>query len=317
MAIDKTDWIWMNGDWVKWENASVHITTHALHYGSSVFEGIRAYETPRGPAIFRLPEHILRWLGSAKLMRMDLGDYTAEQLQNVCVELVRRNRLESCYLRPIAFRASGGFSLDARSVPVAVSMFAIRWGRYLGKEALEKGVDVCVSSWRRFAPGTMAPLGKIGGQYVNNQFARMEAAELGFPESIMLDTHGNVSEGTGENLFLVDRGEIWTPPLTSSILGGITRDTVLALARDRGIQVRFEVLPRDRLYLADEMFLTGTAAEITPVRSVDRITVGEGRPGPVTLQLQEDFFGIVSGRLRDRHGWLTPVSLPALTAAGA
>lgn len=316
MALGTTDWIWMDGEWVRWDDGNVHITTHALHYGSSVFEGIRAYETEGGTAVFRLPEHIRRWIASAKLMRMELGDYTAEQFERICVEVVSRNRLESCYLRPIAFRSSGSFGLDALEASVKICIFAIRWGRYLGSEGLEQGIDVCVSSWRRFPPGTMAPLGKISGQYVNNQLARMEASVLGFHESIMLDGSGNVAEGTGENLFVVDQGEISTPPLSSSILGGITRDALLQLAHDRGIPVRLEALPRDRLYLADEIFLTGTAAEVTPVRSVDRLPVGDGRPGPITRQLQEDFFDIVSGKAEDRHGWLTPVSAPAVRAAG-
>ena len=317
MAIERSDWIWYSGKWVRWEEATVHVTAHALHYGSCAFEGIRAYDVDGTPAIFRLREHLQRLLASAKILRMDLGDYSLEALEQVSVELVSRNRHAACYLRPIAFRNSGALGLDPTPCPVDVVIFSMEWGRYLGTEAIEAGVDVAVSSWRRFAPGTMAPLGKIGGQYVNNSFVSIEAGANGFTEGLILDDRGFLSEGAGENAFLVIDGEIWTPPLASSILGGITRDTVLTLAADLGIAVRFESISRDMLYLCDEMFLTGTAAEITPAKSVDRLAVGKGRPGPITRELQDRFFGLVTGREPDRHGWLLPVPRPALEAVGA
>ena len=307
MAIERSDWIWFSGKWLKWHEATVHVTAHALHYGSSAFEGIRAYDTGDGPAIFRLREHLERLLGSARILRMDTSPYPLEKLEQICVELVARNRHQACYLRPIAFRNAGTLGLDPTDCPVDLVIFSMEWGRYLGTEAIEQGVDVAVSSWRRFAPGTLAPLGKIGGQYVNNSFVSIEARANGYTEGLMLDERGMLSEGAGENAFLVMHGEIWTPPLASSILGGITRDCVLTLAGDLGVPVRFESISRDMLYLCDEMFLTGTAAEITPVRSVDRLPVGKGRPGAVTRQLQERFFDIVSGQADDDHGWLTPV----------
>ncbi len=307
MAIEPSEWIWYSGEWRKWEDATLHVTAHALHYGSSAFEGIRAYDVGDGPAIFRLREHLQRLFASAKILRMDLATYPLELLERISIELVSRNRHEACYIRPIAFRNSGSLGLDPTSCPVDLVMFSTEWGRYLGTEAIEQGVDVAVSSWRRFAPGTLAPLGKIGGQYVNNSFVSIEAKANGYTEGLMLDAGGNLCEGAGENAFLVLDGEIWTPPLASSILGGITRDCVLTLAADLGIPVRFEIISRDLLYLCDEMFLTGTAAEITPVRSVDRLAVGPGRPGPITKGLQERFFDIVSGRANDDHGWLTPV----------
>ncbi len=317
MAIERSEWIWFSGEWRRWEDATVHVTAHALHYGSSAFEGLRAYGTDDGPAIFRLREHMKRLLASAKILRMDTEPFPLELLEEISIELVSRNRHQACYIRPIAFRNAGSLGLDPTPCPVDLVMFSTEWGRYLGSEAIEQGVDVAVSSWRRFAPGTLAPLGKIGGQYVNNSFASMEAQANGFTEGLMLDAGGNLCEGAGENAFLVLEGEIWTPPLSGSILGGITRDCVLTLAADLGIPVRFETISRDLLYLCDELFLTGTAAEITPVRSVDRLPVGTGRPGPITLQLQERFFEITSGRTEDVHGWLTPVPSgrrPALKA---
>ncbi len=314
MAIERSEWIWFSGEWRRWEEATVHVTAHALHYGSSAFEGIRAYDVGDGPAIFRLREHLERLLGSAKILHMDMEPFPLERLERISIELVSRNRHQACYIRPIAFRNAGSLGLDPTPCPVDLVMFSTEWGRYLGSEAIEQGVDVAVSSWRRFPSGTLAPLGKIGGQYVNNSFVSIEARANGFTEGLMLDANGNLSEGAGENAFLVLGGEIWTPPLASSILGGITRDCVLTLAADLGIGVRFETISRDLLYLCDELFLTGTAAEITPVRSVDRLPVGAGRPGPITLRLQERFFEITSGRGEDVHGWLTPVPRPALEA---
>ena len=307
MAIEKSDWIWFSGKWVRWEEATVHVTAHALHYGSSAFEGIRAYATEDGPAIFRLREHVKRLHGSAKILRMDLSDYPLATLERIHTELVARNRHDACYLRPMAFRGAGTLGLDPTDCPVELVIFSMEWGRYLGAEAIEQGIDAAVSSWRRPAPGSMAPLGKIGGQYVNNSFVSVEARLNGFAEGLMLDAGGNLCEGAGENAFLVFDGEIWTPPMASSLLGGITRDSVITLAGDLDIPVRFENISRDMLYLCDEMFLTGTAAEITPVRSVDRLPVGDGQRGPITRRLQERFFGIVCGQARDTHGWLTAV----------
>ena len=312
--MNTSEWIWMDGEWVRWQDATVHISAHALHYGSSVFEGIRAYDTPDGPAVFRLGDHVRRLRDSAKLLRMGLGGFEDAELEAVCREIVDRNRHKACYLRPVAFRGVGSLGVDGRSLPVTVAVMSMEWGAYLGEGALENGVDAAVSSWRRFGSGTMAPLGKIGGQYVNNQFVSAEARINGYEEGIVLDAAGYVSEGGGENLFLVKDGTILTPPMSSSILAGITRDTVVQLARDLDIPVREAVISRDFLYLADELFMTGTAAEITPVRSVDRMTIGEGRRGPVTEQLQKEFFRIVNGETQDRHGWLSHVRPRVLQA---
>ncbi|MEM8933186.1 MAG: branched-chain amino acid transaminase [Acidobacteriota bacterium] len=299
-------WIWLNGDWKPWETATVHVSAHALHYGSSIFEGIRAYALPDGPAVFSLPEHIRRFHDSARLARIDLSDFSTERLTEACLEIAARNHGGACYIRPIAFRDAGPLGVDGRGCPASVAILSLEWGAYLGPEALENGVDAMVSSWRRFSPGSFAPMGKIGGQYVNNQFVSMEARDQGFAEGILLDAHGMVSEGGGENLFLVRDGVLLTPPVSSSILAGITRDAVVTLARDLGLEVRETSIPRDMLYLCDELFMTGTAAEVTPVRSIDRMPIGDGRRGPITRRLQEAFFDIVSGRTEDRHGWLMP-----------
>lgn len=307
MAIKSSEWIWMNGEWKKWEDATVHVSAHALHYGSSVFEGIRTYQTPGGPAAFRLQEHVARLFASARLQRMDTGSFSIDEMVNVCLEVADRNHEGACYLRPFFFRDAGGLGVDGSACPTSAVIFSIEWGRYLGPEAIEEGVDAAVSSWRRFTASSMSPLGKIGGQYVNNQFACMEAHANGFVEAIMLDDRGNVCEGGGENLFLVLGDVIQTPGLASSILGGITRDSVMTIAKDFGYEIREAPISRDMLYLADEIFMTGTAAEITPVRSVDRLSIGEGRRGPVTKRLQEEFFGLLAGRIDDRYEWLTPV----------
>jgi branched-chain amino acid aminotransferase len=298
--------IWRNGEFIDWEQATVHVTAHALHYGSSVFEGIRAYKTTQGTAIFRLQPHMKRLLNSAKIARIDVP-YTVEQFNEAALEIVRRNGHEACYLRPIVFRGSGVLGVEGRKNPTESVIFTMEWGRYLGKEAIEQGVDVQVSTWRRNAPDTAASLAKIGGQYVNSQFISMEAHDNGFSEGIALDYSGTVSEGAGENIFVVYEGTVYTPGLGSSILSGITRDTVITLLNDLGVPVRFETIPRDLLYIADEIFFTGTAAEISPIRSVDRITIGTGSRGEITRALQDEFFAITSGEKPDRHGWLTPV----------
>lgn len=301
------EWIWRNGEFVRWEDATVHVTAHALHYGSSVFEGVRAYATPDGPAVFRLQPHTRRLLNSAKIARIEVP-YSEAELNEVILETVRRNGHEACYIRPLVFRGAGSLGVDGRKCPTEVLVLTMEWGRYLGSEAIEQGVDVQVSSWRRIAPDTFASMAKIGGQYINSQFVTMEAADNGFTEGIALDYTGYVSEGAGENIFVVLDGVVYTPGAWSSILMGITRDAVLTLLRDMGYEIRFEPIARDMLYMADEIFFTGTAAEITPVRSVDRIPVGGGKPGPVTKAAQEEFFGITSGQKPDRHGWLTYIS---------
>lgn len=306
MAFPSTKWIWLDGEFLPWDDARVHVTTHALHYGSSVFEGIRAYGTPRGAAILGLEQHLRRLFDSARMMRIAVP-YTKEQVRQAILGTVSRNELTACYIRPLIFRGSQNFSLDGRNCPTHATIISFEWGRYLGEEATEQGVDVMVSSWRRMAPDTFLAMSKAGGNYVNSQFVAMEAADNGYVEGIALDIQGYVSEGSGENVFLVHQGVIYTPPFGASILQGVNRGFAITLARDLGYDVREQVIPRDMLYLADEVFFTGTAAEITPVRSIDRMQVGAGKRGPVTARLQDEFFGIVSGERPDRYGWMTPV----------
>lgn len=303
MSIQKMDYIWFNGELVEWDKATIHVMSHVVHYGTSFFEGIRCYETPQGPAIFRLTPHLQRLIDSAKIYRTTIP-YTLDQLVAAVKETVRANRLRSGYIRPVVFRGYGEIGVNPQNNPVEVAIATIEWGKYLGAEAMEQGVDVCVSSWNRFAPNTMPALAKAGGNYMNSQLIKMEALANGYAEGIALDADGHVSEGSGENLFLVRNGVVYTPPLTSSILSGITRDTVMTLLREMGVEVREQVLPREMLYIADELFFTGTAAEVTPIRSVDRIPVGAGRRGPITAAVQEAFFGIVQGERPDRYGWL-------------
>ncbi|MGQ9875202.1 MAG: branched-chain amino acid transaminase [Chloroflexus sp.] len=303
MPIQKMDYIWFNGELVEWDKATVHVLSHAIHYGTSFFEGIRCYETPQGPAIFRLTPHMQRLIDSAKIYRTTIP-YTLDQLVAAVKETVRANRLRSGYIRPVVFRGYGEIGVNPLNNPVEVAIATIEWGKYLGAEAMEQGVDVCISSWNRFAPNTMPALAKAGGNYMNSQLIKMEAIANGYAEGIALDADGHISEGSGENLFLVRNGVVYTPPLTSSILSGITRDTVMTLLGEMGVEVREQVLPREMLYLADELFFTGTAAEITPIRSVDRIPIGIGRRGPITAAVQEVFFGIVQGERPDRYGWL-------------
>ncbi len=302
-----TEKIWHNGEFVDWDKANIHVLSHVVSYGSSVFEGIRCYETPSGPAIFRLQEHIRRMLDSAKIYRMEDIGYSAEQLAEAMIDLVRVNRINSCYIRPIVFRGYGELGVDGRSTPIEVYVACWEWGKYLGEEALARGVDVCVSSWMRMAPNTMPTLSKAGGNYLNSQLIRMEANINGYDEGIALDAAGYVSEGSGENIFVVRDGKIYTPPLGNSILPGITRDAVLRLCGDLGIPVIESPIPREMLYIADEIFFSGTAAEITPIRSIDKIVIGAGHRGPITEKLQEVFFGVVSGSSPDTYGWLTPV----------
>lgn len=309
------EYIWKNGQFVAWEDATVHVTAHALHYGSSVFEGVRAYSTPQGPAVFRLEPHTRRLFNSAKVARIKIP-FTEAEVNQAILETIRRNGHDSCYVRPLVFRGANKLGVEGRQNPTEVVIITMEWGRYLGAEAIEQGVDVQVSSWRRIAPDTFSSLAKIGGQYVNSQFISMEAHDNGFSEGIALDYSGNVSEGAGENIFVIYNNIVYTPGIGSSILMGITRDSVLTILNDLGYEVRYETLSRDMLYLADEIFFTGTAAEVTPVRSVDRIPVGTGTRGPITKAVQEEFFAITSGQKPDRYGWLTPVRQPAPAKSG-
>jgi len=306
VAIKESQWIWFDGRFVPWGEARVHVLAHALHYGSSVFEGIRAYATPTGAAIFRLDAHVARLFDSCRIARMPIP-YTPQQIADAIAETVSRNDLRSCYIRPLVFRGYEVLGVDPRACPVQVAIAAFEWGAYLGTEAIEQGVDVGVSSWRRMAPDTFPALAKIGGQYVNSQFIVMEARDRGFVEAIALDIYGYVAEGSGENLFLVHRGALYTPPLGASVLGGITRDSVITIARDLGYIVHEQLIPREMLYIADEVFFTGTAAEVTPIRSVDGQPVGEGRRGPITERIQREFFRITQGQVPDRYGWLRHV----------
>ncbi len=311
-SFPKSKFIWFDGKFVPWDEATVHVGTHALHYGSSVFEGLRAYATPQGPAIFCLDPHVDRLFGSAKMLKMPIP-YDRAELRSVIIETVRVNQLDSCYIRPIVFRGFGGFSLDPRQYPVQVAVFAFPWGAYLGAQALEQGVDVGVSSWRRMAPDTFPAMGKVGGQYVNSSFVAMEANDHGYTEGIALDINGYVSEGSGENIIVVLNGVVYTPPISASILRGITRTAALTILRDLGYTVVEQNIPREMLYIADEIFFTGTAAEITPIRSIDRVTIGNGTRGPITKQVQDEFFAIVQGRVADRYGWLTYVNQVPVT----
>ncbi len=302
-------WIWKNGELVDFERATIHVLTHALHYGSGVFEGIRCYNThtaPGGSAIFRLPEHLARLELSAKVYRMDIG-YSVTQLEQAICETIRANGFKECYIRPLVYRGFGTMGVNPLNSPVETVIAVWPWGKYLGEEGLTSGVDVCVSTWRRPSSSTLPAMAKATGNYLNSALMKMEAITNGFTEAIALDAGGYVSEGSGENLFLVDRGTLMTPPVSASLLPGITRDAVITLAIDMGLQVREQVIPRGLLYTCQELFLTGTAAEITPIRSVDRIPVGGGRPGPITRQIAAEFLGIVSGDVKDRHGWLSPV----------
>ena len=299
-------WIWMNGRLVEFEKATVHVLAHALHYGSGVFEGIRCYTTPEGPAVFRLPEHLQRLERSAKTYRMPLP-YGREELTDAILELIAANDLDACYIRPLCFRGFGHMGVNPLPAPVETVVAVWDWGKYLGEEGQRLGVDVCVSSWRRGNPGTIPMLAKATANYYAAQLIRMEAVVNGYSEGICLDGQGNLSEGSGENVFVVQDGVLITPPIAASILPGITRDTVMTLAAEMGVPVRQEVIPRGALYTVDEMFLTGTAVEITPVRSIDRIPVGGGEVGPITRRIQNEFFAVVTGQVPDRHGWLTLV----------
>ncbi|MBF8295853.1 MAG: branched-chain amino acid aminotransferase [Bacteroidetes bacterium] len=302
MPINKVEKIWMNGKLVNWDDAKVHVLTHAMHYGSSWFEGIRCYDTKRGPAIFRLNAHLHRLYDSSKMYRAEIP-YTLRQLEDAVKETIRANKMKACYIRPLAYRGYGEMGVLPLGCPVDVMIAVWDWGAYLGTDALEHGIDVCVSSWNRPAPNTVPTMSKAGGNYLNSQLIKMEAILDGYSEGIALDTAGYISEGSGENIFLVRDNVIYTPPLISAILPGITRLSVLKLAEDAGLRVVEGLIPREMLSVADEIFFTGTAAEITPIRSVDKMKVGEGNPGPVTKRLQKAFFDVV-GNANDKYKWL-------------
>jgi branched-chain amino acid aminotransferase len=299
-----TEKIWHNGTLIDWNQATIHVMSHVVHYGSAMFEGIRCYETVSGrPAIFRLREHIKRLINSCYIYRTEPG-YTVEELMDACQEVVRVNRVTGCYLRPIVLRGYGTFGVNPLPNPVETYIACWVWGRYLGAEAVENGVDVCVSSWNRIAPNTLPAMAKVSANYMNSQLIKMEAIQGGYAEGIALDVQGNVSEGSGENLFMVADGVVYTPSLNSCILPGVTRDSVIKLCEAAGLEVRQQTVPREMLYIADEVFFTGTAAEITPVRSIDRIKIGTGKCGPVTRQLQTEFFAVTSGRKEAPGDWL-------------
>jgi branched-chain amino acid aminotransferase len=305
MAIQKTEKIWHNGKLIAWDDATIHVMAHVIHYGSSVFEGVRCYAPPSGPAIFRAPEHAQRLLDSAKVYRIDV-DFTRDDIVKAMCDVVANNGVWPCYLRPVVLRGYGEAGVNPFNSPTEVYVVNYPWGKYLGSDA-EQGCDVCVSSWTRLAPNTLPAMAKAGANYMNSQLIKMEAIVNGYAEGIALDTGGYVSEGSGENVFLVRNGVLQTAPLGNSVLPGITRDSVLQIAHDLNIPVLEQMIPREMLYLADEAFFSGTAAEVTPIRSVDKITVGKGVTGPITRAIQKEFYAIVKGEKADRHHWLTPV----------
>ena len=306
MSFSGTGKIWMNGKLVEWKDATIHIASHVIHYGSGVFEGARCYATPKGSACFRLDAHMRRLQSSARIYRMDYPLDLAGWCGAV-LDTIRVNAMKACYIRPLIYRGYETLGVNPLANPVDAAIMVWEWGAYLGADALEQGVDAKVSTWTRMAPNTLPALAKSTANYANSALIKMEAAADGYSEGIALDVNGQVSEGSGQNLFIVRDGTIYTPPLASSILGGITRDSVMTLARDLGWAVAESVFPREMLYLADEMFFVGTAAEVTPVRTVDRIQIGNGRPGPMTAALQQRFFDVINGEVPDTHGWLTYV----------
>jgi branched-chain amino acid aminotransferase len=300
--------VWMNGKLVPWKDATIHLASHVIHYASSIFEGFRAYKNARGTAIFRLEAHTKRLYNSCKIYRMDIP-YPPSDLKQAIIQTIQANRLKECYIRPIVYRGYGTLGVDPFPNPVDCAILVWEWGKYLGEEALEAGVDVKVSTWQRMAPNSLPALAKTGANYMNSQLIKMEAKLDGYAEGIALNIRGHISEGSGENIFLVMNGFIYTPPLSSSVLPGITRDSVMTLARDLGYKVIEETIPREMLYIAEEVFFTGSAAEITPIRSIDKIQIGSGRRGPVVKRLQEEFFGILRADKPDKFEWLTYISV--------
>jgi len=305
--MEKSAKIWMNGKLVDWDDAKIHVLSHVIHYGSSLFEGLRCYPTVKGPAIFRLKDHTKRLYNSCKIYRMEIP-YSPQEIDQAIRQLITVNGLKDCYIRPLVYRGYQTLGVDPSKCPVDVAIAVWRWGKYLGQEAIEKGVPVRVSSWNRMAQNTFPPMAKAGANYMNSQLIKMEALMDGYVEGIALDVSGYVSEGSAENLFIVLNGALLTPPLGASILPGITRDSIITLAGEMGLEVREQLIPRELLYIADELFFTGTAAEVTPIRSVDKIPVGSAGRGPITKELQERYFAVVSGKVEDKYGWLTHVS---------
>jgi branched-chain amino acid aminotransferase len=314
MAFEDVKTVWMNGRMVPFADARIHVFSHALHYGTGLFEGVRCYRTKRGPACFRLDDHLVRMFNGARIYRMEIP-YTLAELRQATLEVIRENGFEECYIRPLVYRGVGTLGVNPFPSPVEMIIGAWKWGQYLGAEAIDQGVDVCVSSWSRTSPNTFPAMAKATANYMNSQLIKMEAVVNGFAEGIALDDSGCVAEGSGENIFFVWNGRLHTPALASSILPGVTRNSVIKIARDLGYEIREERIPRELLYIADEVFFCGTASEITPIRSVDRIPVRCGGRGPITERLQKEFFGIVRGDLPDRFGWLQPVEVAAPAAA--
>ncbi|MGH9688707.1 MAG: branched-chain amino acid transaminase [Candidatus Acidiferrales bacterium] len=310
MTIPKTEKIWCNGKFIPWDDAKIHVLSHVVSYGSAVFEGVRCYDTANGPAVFRLTEHMQRLVNSAHIYRMDVA-FSVDALCQAVLDLVRLNKLNACYIRPIVLRGYEDVGVDPRTCPVDVYLACWDWGKYLGAEALREGVDVCVSSWNRPAPNTLPQMAKAAANYMNSQLIKMEAKINGYAEGIALDANGHVSEGSGENIFVVMNGTVTTPPLANSALPGITRNSIMTLCRDLAIPFMEQMIPREMLYIADEAFFSGTAAEITPLRSVDRVKIGSGVRGPITKRIQDEFFGIISGNTEDRHSWLTAIGVPS------
>ena len=306
MAFPGSGPIWFDGAFVPWEEAKIHVLSHVAHYGSGVFEGIRCYGTKNGPAVFRMREHVRRMFDSAKIYRMPVP-FAQEEIEAAILETIRRNGLDACYIRPLVFRGYGQLGVSPLNCPVNVVIAVWEWGKYLGPEALEQGVNVCVASWNRPAANTFPSLAKASGNYLNSQLVKLEAMANGYDEGIVLDTSGYVAEGSGENIFVVRDGTLFTPPTSSSLLPGITRNSVITLARELNYTVREEQIPREALYIADEVFFTGTAAEITPIATIDKVPIGSGKRGPVTREIQDALFGILDGTVADRHGWLTSV----------
>jgi branched-chain amino acid aminotransferase len=315
MAFPGTGKIWMNGKLVDWNDATIHVASHVVHYGSAVFEGARCYETINGPACFRLDAHMRRLIDSARIYRMD-SPYDQQTISDAVVDLIQVNGFKACYIRPLIYRGYDSLGVNPFPCPVDVAILLWEWGAYFTKEAIEEGLDVKVSTWARMAPNTLPAMAKSVANYANAQLIKMEAIVEGYAEGIALDTDGNISEGSGQNVFLVRDGVIHTPPVGSSILAGITRDSVITVARDLGFEVREQVLPREMLYISDEVFFVGTAVEVTPVKSVDKIKVGRGRRGPITEAIQQRFFQIVKGEAPDTHGWLHYLNTPAAATSG-
>jgi branched-chain amino acid aminotransferase len=307
MAMAKTEFIWMDGEYVNWDDARIHILSHVIHYGTGVFEGLRCYDSKQGSVIFRLKDHVDRLFDSAKIYRMEIP-FSHDELIKVTIDLIKKNGLKSAYIRPIAYRGYAALGVDPFPCPVKVCIATLQWGKYLGDEALEQGVDVMVSTWNRMAPNTFPAMAKCCANYMNSQLIKMEAILNGYVEGIALDVTGYVSEGSGENIFAIKNGVIYTPPLHACILPGITRNTIMMLAQDLGIPLVQEMLTREFLYLADEVFFTGSAAEVTPIRSIDKIKIGIGSAGPVTKQLQKTFFEVIDGKRADKYGWLTKIA---------